>query len=474
MKKQLLTLITFFLTSFVIAQQPKVEWTKAIGGVGNERANSIETDTKGNVIVVGRFQSQTISLDHLTLTKNINNDDESADIFILKLDKNGKALWAITAGDDGDDHALSCVTDKMGNIYVVGYFESETLTFDNISLKNNNFTAGKDSVRYNSDMWVAKFSPQGKCIWGRNAGGLDGNGQYSTIALDKQNNIIISGIAGGEMNFGNGTKLSRESVGMFVAKYSNDGQLLWVKSPHGKGEAQGVGTDPEGNIFIGGYFTSTISFDSITLKSYSEKSGDAFVAKYSPMGQVIWAKNFGGENGEIATCETDPFGNVYLSGLYFSKTITTEIDTLTNNGLMNHFIAKYDKNGKLLWAKSAGGNNHDGPATATREFFVDENGNAFCTGSNWSEFTFAGQTIKPVSGSEDIFLLKYDKDGNEVWGVDYGGLGRNAGRGITTDKNGNIFLTGSFDEKQLKIDTQTLTNLGDSDIFIVKFSKQKK
>jgi hypothetical protein len=160
--------------------------------------------------------------------------------------------------------------------------------------------------------------------------------------------------------------------------------------------------------------------------------------------------------------------------MFFSKTISTENNKLINNGLINAFIVKYDQDGKLLWAKSAGGNNGDAPATATREFYVDKKGNAYCTGSNWSEFTFAGNPIKTIAGSEDIFLLKYDQDGNEIWGLDYGGSGRNAGRGITTDKNGNIFLSGSFDEKALKIDNHTLTNSGDSDIFIVKFSEQKK
>jgi hypothetical protein len=82
--------------------------------------------------------------------------------------------------------------------------------------------------------------------------------------------------------------------------------------------------------------------------------------------------------------------------------------------------------------------------------------------------------LKPVNKSEDIFLLKYDKNGNEIWGVDYGGTGRNAGRGITTDKNGSIFLTGSFDEKILKIEDHSITNIGDSDIFVVKFREDKK
>ncbi|MCC6702310.1 MAG: hypothetical protein IT221_12350 [Fluviicola sp.] len=160
--------------------------------------------------------------------------------------------------------------------------------------------------------------------------------------------------------------------------------------------------------------------------------------------------------------------------MFFSKTVQTDKGQLTNNGLINSFIAKYDANGNLLWIKSAGGNNEEGPATTTREFYIDANGNALCTGSNWSSFTFAGKTLQPVAGSEDIFLMKYDQNGNELWGVDYGGSGRNAGRGITTDQKGNIFLTGSFDEKALKINQFTLTNAGDSDIFLVKYGKTKK
>ena len=464
MKIQILTFAVLFITALTYAQSPKVEWAKAIGGVGNERANSVETDINGNIILVGRFQSTTISIDEITLTKNTEDKAEVADIFIIKLDKNGKAIWAVTAGEKGDDHATSCITDNAGNIYVVGWFESKNLIFGNVTLTNK--------TEKGSDMYVAKFSPIGKCIWAKNAGGDGGSGDYSTISLDKQNNVVIAGIAGKVMDFGNGVKFTHEKSGMYVAKYSNNGDLLWAKSPSGKGEAQGVGTDTDGNVFIGGFFFQTISFDAITLTSHSKESGDAFIAKYSPTGKPIWAKNFGGEDGEISSCETDPFGNVYLAGMFFSKTITAENTILTNRGLINSFIAKYDNNGNFLWAKCAGGNNGEEPATATREFNIDDNGNAYCTGSNWSEFNFAGQTIKTVKGSEDIFLLKYDKDGKELWGADYGGIGRNAGRGIATDKFGNSFLTGSFDEQELKFGNQSVRNTGDSDIFIVKFSQE--
>lgn len=204
-----MALITFWASTLAYAQSPKVEWTKAIGGIGNERANSIETDNEGNIILVGRFQSPTIKLDDITLTKNIADSADVSDIFIIKLNKKGTAIWAVTAGNKGDDHATSCVVDKKGNIYVVGWFESKTLTFGKVALTNK--------TEKGSDMYVAKFSPTGECIWAKNAGGEGGNGDYSTITLDKDNNVVISGVSGAVMDFGNGIKLTNAKSGMYVA-----------------------------------------------------------------------------------------------------------------------------------------------------------------------------------------------------------------------------------------------------------------
>lgn len=468
MKNQITALVMIFISINLYAQTPKIKWVKSFGGEGNDRANSIASDENGNTIVVGRFQSKTMTVDKFTLTKSKSELDEQADVFIIKLNKKGKAIWALSAGSTLDDHALSCTTDKQNNIYVVGYFESETLSFGDVVLKNNNFTNAAEGVRYNSDMWVGKFSPEGKCLWARNAGGLDGNGQYSRIILDSQNNVIVGGIAGGEMHFGNGVSLILEKMGMYVAKYSNDGDLLWVKSTFSV-ECQGVGADGEGNVVAGGFFGGKVNFDHLELTSNAKTDG--FIVKYNDKGEVLWARNFGGDDGEICSSVADRFGNIYLGGLYFSKKIESATDTLINNGSINAFLVKYDKDGNQLWARSAGGDNGDKPGTATREFHVDYKGNVFCTGSNWSEFSFAGKTIKTVAGSEDIFLMKYDKEGNELWAVDYGGSGRNTGRGITTDKKGHIYLTGSFDEQQLKIEKHTLSNAGDSDIFIVKYKE---
>lgn len=463
MKKETLAFTAIFIAFGLHAQQPKVEWAKSIGGAGNERANSVQTDSKENIILVGRFQSSTIELGGVTLTKNTEDNDDVADIFIIKLEKDGNPLWAIAAGEKGDDHAIGCITDQDDNIYVVGWFESKNLKFGSISLRSKSSKG--------SDMFVAKFSPSGECLWARNAGGEKSSGDYSSIALDRQNNVIVSGIYDSLMNFEDGIKLTTEKRTMYVAKYNSDGKVLWAKNAVGGGEGQGVGTDEEGNIYVGGLFiTSTFIFDEIVIQNTGVKTNDVFVVKYSPNGTAIWAKNFGGKGYDIGSGAADSKGNVYAAGIFFSDTIKADHAQLVNKSESgNVFVVKYDTDGKLRWAKSTGGQKGIG----ARKFYVAQNGDVFVTGSNYSDFNFGKSSVKNVAGSEDIFVLKYDADGKEKWAMNFGGEGRNAGRSVITDKKGNIYLTGSFDEHALKIDNHTLTNEGDSDIFLVKFYEPK-
>jgi hypothetical protein len=221
MRTGILTITAFFIATLLIAQTPKVEWARSIGGAGNERANGIATDTEGYVILVGRFQSPVIRVDDITLTKNTADSADVADLFLIKLDPLGNALWAIAAGGKGDDHAVSCTTDAENNIYVVGWFESETLKLGDVTLTRK---TGKGC-----DMVLAKFSPDGACMWARNAGGEGANGDYSTVTLDRDNHVVVAGRAGTVMDFGDGVRLTGENDGMYVARYTRDGQLLWAK-----------------------------------------------------------------------------------------------------------------------------------------------------------------------------------------------------------------------------------------------------
>ncbi len=462
MKKLGLIVLFLFPIALIYAQFPNIEWAKRIGGAGNDRANSISIDTEGNIILVGRFQSTTIKDEGILLVKNSEDNADVADIFIIKLDKDGKAIWAISAGSKGDDHATSCIIDGNNNIYITGWFESKLLTLGKITLTNKS-TNG-------ADMFIAKLSPAGECLWATNAGGEKSCGDYGTITLDKENNIIVSGIFDSVMDWGNNIRLSTTQRTMYVAKYNQAGKILWARNSIGGAEGQGVGTDSIGNIYVGGHFFSpSLRLGNILLENTGQGTNDAFVAKYSPNGKVLWAKGFGGKGVEIGTCKSDNRGNVYLCGISLSDSIKVGNSTLICSGSKgNIFIVKYDMNGRLQWAKRAGGPQ----GTGARKFYVSDKGDAFVTGSNFSDFTFGESVVKNPLGSEDIFILKYDPWGNEMWAMDFGGAGRNAGRDVSSDKNGNIFLTGSFDEQALHIHNITLSNAGSSDIFILKFSEK--
>ena len=135
---------------------------------------------------------------------------------------------------------------------------------------------------------------------------------------------------------------------------------LWAKTASCSGYCRGesVSTDPSGNVYATGGFTysSSITFDSITLLNTNIADYDIFIAKYDTEGNVLWAKSVGGGDLDIGySVSTDTVGNVFVTGAFESSTITFDTATLTNTGVLNLFVTKYDTYGNLLWAKSANG-----------------------------------------------------------------------------------------------------------------------
>src|SRR5674476_1438846 len=95
--------------------------------------------------------------------------------------------------------------------------------------------------------------------------------------------------------------------------------------------------------------------------------------------------------------------------------------------------------GKFLWAKKAGSGGFDMGNGIT----VDGYGNSYITGSIPAPGTFDTFQL-PTYGSGDIFLAKYDPNGNCLWVKHAGGIHGDGANGISSDLKGNVFLTGCF------------------------------
>lgn len=214
----------------------------------------------------------------------------------------------------------------------------------------------------------------------------------------------------------------------------------------------GLALDGQNNSLITGYFTGTTTFGTtssgatINLTSAGGMDGD--LAKYDSNGTLLWAKNFGGAGDDNATrVATDASGNIYLAG-FFSGTASFGTITLTSAGTTDAFVAKLDRSGNFTWVSQIGGTSID----ATWGVAVDASGNVYATGrfTGTASISLNGGaavlTLTPVGGSgEDAFVAKLDSAGNPLWAKNLGSSGSDDwGFGISADPNGNVYATGRF------------------------------
>lgn len=312
--------------------------------------------------------------------------------------------------------------------------------------------------------------------WALRAGGT--NSDYgNNICTDANGNIYVTGSFGNtSITFGSYTLTNNGSVNIFITKYDSNGNVIWAKSAGGTSAdvGNGIGTDASGNVYITGYFTSsTITFGSTTLTNAGTSgTNDFFIAKYDASGNVLWAKRAGGANYDYgSSIKTDANGNSYVSGFWRSvPSITFGSITITNStGYSALFVVKYDASGNAIWAKSAACISDNNPQSSLA---IDANSNVFVTGNFMaSTMTFGSITINNTNTnlSDDVFIVKYDVNGNVVWAKNAGGSGIDCSNSINTDNLGNVFVTGFFLSNTITFGTSTFTNAGSLDFFVVKY-----
>jgi hypothetical protein len=453
----------FFLIAICISQLMAL----TVSAQGSSVGRSTTTDVSGNVFVTGFFMSPTITFGTITLTNAASGYNE---IYVVKYDPNGNVLWAKSAAGTNSDAGMNVATDSCGNLYVTGWFYSPTITFGSFTLINAASGTG--------DIFIVKYSASGIVLWAKRAGGslLDAG---SDVVADNNGNVYVTGsFKSSNITFGSFV-LNNPVPGsgvMFVVKYDANGNVLSASGWSGA-NATGIATDGSGNVYLTGVFTnSTITFGSFTLTNNASGLGDIFIVKYNTNGNVIWVTSAGGNaNDASSDIAKDGIGNVYVTGSFSSSTITFGEITLTNASTAfapeDMFVVKYDPSGTAIWAKSAGGisaNRGSGIAT-------DGSGNVYVTGPFCLYPITFGTITLPNGGAWDMFIVKYDSNGNVPWAKRGGGSKTEYGRGVVTDLNGNVLVIGDFNSSIITFGTITLNNTygtntsNYTDIFLAKY-----
>ncbi|HWY98596.1 MAG TPA: SBBP repeat-containing protein, partial [Bacteroidia bacterium] len=286
MRKYLL-LISLFAFSFSIsfAQSPNWVWAKT--AAGNINTYGMTSDANGNSYVTGFFSGGSITLGSFTLTNT-----GSWDMFVAKYDPSGNVLWAKSAGGNNNVVGEGVATDNAGNVYVVGCFESSSLTFGSTTLTD----AGSS---YN--IFLVKYDANGNVAWAKSAGDGSNTDNGIGVATDNDGNIFITGyFQNSTITFGTFTLTNTAYQNAFIVKYNGAGNVLWAKAPTASGgtgsNGNRISTDVKGNAYITGSNNgSALTFGIYTLNSIG--SADAFAVKYDSTGNVHWAKSFGSASG---------------------------------------------------------------------------------------------------------------------------------------------------------------------------------
>ncbi len=396
--------------AFVAKMDPQGNYLWVQWGVNyyDDRGLGMCLDPAGNVYITGTCWGGIV----FGGVSAYNSTGYTDQIFVVKIDTNGNVVWVKNAGNDGnfnypydDDHGFDVASDSQGNIFVTGFvsnndFMVQNALFDAISIPLN----PGDSLGF-----IGKLSNAGVWQWVETFGAVDAQRDHR-IAVDNDDNIYVVGGFRQTADFGTQQLTSAGETDVFVAKYNTTGQVLFATAAGGplSDRANDITFDNSNSMIVTGEFRDSILFGGFELNNYGSgpSSRDIFVAKISKTGEWKWATKAGSKKGTERgnSVAANSQGNIFVTGQIretakFGSSIILEADPDS----VQVFVAGIDTNGVWRWAKVGGGSSYDRGAGVA----CDENCNVYATGYYEGQATFESESISSLSGSKDIFVLKY-------------------------------------------------------------------
>lgn len=287
--------------------------------------------------------------------------------------------------------------------------------------------------------------------WARQLTGT-GQPAIAGLVLDATGHAVACGSFTGTLTLGTLPVLtSNGQSDLFVAKFGPDGTPLWVRSAGGANfdDALDVAVDGEGRITITGYFQSpSITVGGTTLDRLGNM--DVLVAQYNADGDAQWAKRYGWTAGSGLewgrAIVADATGDLYVAGQYKTALLVPGLPDLQGcNGREQGFLIKLDANGNGIWSLTP---QCTGDAslglTICDALALAPDGSIYLGGDFRGDTAyFATDTLPnfmPSGQSDDAFVVKYTPAGEEMWVRTWAGTNYDEIRSLATDSEGNILV----------------------------------
>ena len=430
-------------------------------GCGTETApssgRSVATLPDGSWIIAGRFEGDLSFPGRREVASSGRRD-----LFVARYGPGGKVDWARAAGGAGQDEAWDVAVVENGSALVTGEFEQTAAFAGDTGRTATLVSAGE------TDAFFARYDARGNLEWACSAGGL-GQDFGRAAASCPDGSFVVAGRFEGELVFargepgetrivcpsepGDGASAKRkEPWRAFVAKLTAEGSLVWVVTIAGAGAAyaQDVTGLADGSCLVVGSFQRSVHVGDpkaggVRLESAGDD--DLFVCKLDRDGTPLWARSAGGA-GEDSAHGVSAFvdGSCVVTGRFAESAIFGPKEPAETRcsaqGDQDIFVARYDGDGQLLWARAAGGPASDyGRAVAAR---ADET--CLVTGYFREEAVFGAgeknETRLTSDGDLDVFVARLDQNGRLIEVGRFGRWGSERSNGIATLADGSFVLAG--------------------------------
>jgi hypothetical protein len=231
--------------------------------------------------------------------------------------------------------------------------------------------------------------------------------------------------------------------------------------------AYGIATDSAENVYVVGW-TNSIVFP-VGSSSTANGSGEAFVMKFGPAGDLIYTTRIGGsgiDSGEGLA--VDGSGQVAFAGWTDSTDFPTVNPVRVNMAGRDAFLAKLDASGLLVFSTYVGGN---GGSEYGEAVVFDPAGNVLLTGStNSTNFPVLNPLQPVLAGNTDGYVLKVDPAGNLLYGTYLGGSGADNAESIALDSLGSFVVTGFTGSSNFPTLAPFQPDRGGNDVYVTKFA----
>jgi gliding motility-associated-like protein len=448
-------------------------WVSDMGGPGaNTVPTSIKVDAQNNMYVMGSFDG-TVDFDPSGGVKNLTTTNTNFDGFIAKYNSSGGLVWAESFGGTGTDQPNGLDLDINGNLTLTGQFDSQLMDANPGAGVFNLTAVGKDA-------FIIRLDNNGNFLWAKNISGT-GTEAGQKIVSDASGNLVAVGQFHSNINVDGANIELKGTTDSYVVKYDAAGNVIWKFSLgilKGDNSIVSAVIDKNNNITIAGYINGTVNFDPLGPAFNVSGSNSVFIAQYSPAGILLWSNVIIATVPNInkLTLAVDAQNNIFIDGVFSSSINFSSGAPLTAKGTQDVFLAKYNSNGVIQFNRSISG---AGAAVNNSDMVVGPDNNLYLSGyfSGTVDFDISTAVANVKDhGTQDIFLAKYDTNGNYKWAFGMGNSCYNdLARAVAVDTNNDILLSGTFCSN-VNFDASACTSApngaqGLRDMFVAKYKE---